>query len=258
MSTAGIFERTEVLVGEAGIKQLRQARVLLCGLGGVGSFAGEALSRAGIGHLTLIDSDRVSPSNINRQLPALGSTVGEKKVQVMAERLREINPDCQLQARDLFLDPDNIPELLEELQPHWVIDAIDSLNCKVNLIIEAQARKIPVASSMGAGGRLDPTRLVTGDLMDSEGCPLARVVRRRVRRRGGERGVVAVWSKEPAKPHLPPEPMERGRARAVNGTISYMPALFGLTLAGLVIQDILARESTPSPTDDPPPPQGST
>ncbi|MBF0590269.1 MAG: tRNA threonylcarbamoyladenosine dehydratase, partial [Magnetococcales bacterium] len=231
---------TQILVGNAGVERLQQAHVLLAGLGGVGGFAAEALGRAGIGHLTLIDHDVVAPTNLNRQLPATTATIGQKKVTLLGERLISINPTCQLSALDQFLNPDNIPEILEQARPHWVVDAIDSLNCKVGLILEAQARGIAIASSMGAGGRLDPTRLRVTDLMDTEICPLARVVRKRVRKRGGKRGIKAVWSDEHPRSPSPPEPTDFGRPRVVNGTISYLPALFGLTIAGTVIQAILA------------------
>jgi tRNA A37 threonylcarbamoyladenosine dehydratase len=157
----------------------------------------------------------------------------------MAERIADINPGCRVTSIDNFLQADDMPALLE--QPYdYVVDAIDSLNSKVALIATARERGIPVAASMGAGGRLDPTRLVVGDLMDSELCPLARVVRRRLRRRGIERGVLAVWSTEPPCDPLPPEETGQGRPRAVNGTVSYLPALFGLTLAGAVIQRLVA------------------
>ncbi|MBF0461168.1 MAG: tRNA threonylcarbamoyladenosine dehydratase [Magnetococcales bacterium] len=231
--------RTRILVGDAGILRLQQAHVFLAGLGGVGSFAAEALGRAGIGRLTLVDNDVVAPSNLNRQLPATGETMGQKKGAIMARRLAAINPDCQLEWIDQFLMPNTIPAILDRTAPDWVIDAIDSLNCKVALIAEARMRGLPVASSMGAGGRLDPTRLVVGDVMDTHSCPLAREVRIRLRRRACGRGVMAVWSSELPRPHAPPEQMEQGRSRVVNGTISYLPALFGTTLAGVVIRALL-------------------
>lgn len=235
----GLFERTHILVGDDGVARLRAARVLLAGLGGVGSYCAEGLARAGVGHLTLVDHDRVAASNLNRQLPALRSTVGEKKVEVVSARLLDINPACQVTRVDQFIRPEDMPGLLAP-GFDFVVDAIDSLNCKTALVESAWKGGIPVASSMGAGGRLDPTRLRTGDLYDTEICPLARHLRKRLRRRGVERGVLAVWSVESPRPPLPPEPTDHGRDRAVNGTISYLPALFGLTLAGLVIQRLLA------------------
>ncbi len=235
----GLTARTRILVGDAGIVRLQEAHVFLAGLGGVGSFAAEALGRAGVGRLTLVDDDVVSPSNLNRQLPATEATMGQKKGAVMRDRLADINPRCQLEWIDHFLTPETIPALLDRTAPDWVIDAIDSLNCKVALILESRLRGYPVASSMGAGGRLDPTRIVVGDLMDTSGCPLAREVRVRLRRRGCGRGVVAVWSTELPLPHAPMAETGQGRGRVVNGTISYLPALFGITLAGVVIRALL-------------------
>lgn len=240
-----IWERSGILLDAAAVQRLATTHVLLAGLGGVGSFAAEALARSGIGALTIVDHDRVAPSNLNRQLCALHSTVGLKKADVMAARIRDINPACQLTVMDHFLTPDALPALLRQGSDggafDQVVDAIDSLSSKVALIGAALEAGIPIAASMGAGGKLDPTRIRVGDLMHSEGCPLAREVRRRLRRQGHERGVLAIWSPEPSRPPLPPEPTGRGRPRAVNGTISYMPALFGLTLAGVVIQRLVAE-----------------
>ena len=239
MSASGLSERTQVLVGAQGVQRLQRSHVLLAGLGGVGSYAAEALARAGIGRLTLIDHDVVAPSNLNRQLPATETTMGQKKVRLMGERVVSINPDCQLVLLDHFLSPESISGILDQGRPDWVIDAIDSLNCKVALLVAMLERGWPVASSMGAGGRLDPTCLEVGDLMDTRVCSLARVVRNRLRRRGFGRGVLTVWSSEQPAPPAPAERCERGRLRVVNGTISYLPALFGLTLAGVVIQSLL-------------------
>ncbi|WP_092997365.1 tRNA threonylcarbamoyladenosine dehydratase [Thiohalomonas denitrificans] len=233
-----LFQRTAIILGEAGILRLRRAHILVAGLGGVGSYAVEALARAGIGRLTLIDHDIVAGSNLNRQLPALCSTVGRLKTDVMAERVADINPHCDVQLIKRFIRSDDVDELLVGSYD-FVIDAIDSLNCKVSLLMAAHERRIPVISSMGAGGKLDPSRIVVGDVMDTDNCPLARVIRKRLRRRGAGRGIGAVWSNEPSCAPLPPEPTESGRDRAVNGTISYLPALFGLTLAGTVIQRLV-------------------
>jgi tRNA A37 threonylcarbamoyladenosine dehydratase len=233
-----LWDRTRILVGDAGVARLRAARVLLAGLGGVGSFAAEALTRAGIGHLTLADHDRVAPSNLNRQLVALRSALGRPKVEVMGERVRDINPACDLILLDRFLSAEEMPAMVAGGFDQ-VVDAIDSLNSKVALIAACVEAGVPIASSMGAGGRLDPTRIRAGDLMDSHNCPLASGVRQRLRRRGVGRGVLAVWSEESPCPPLPPEPTGRGRARAVNGTVSYLPALFGMTLAGLVVRRLV-------------------
>jgi tRNA A37 threonylcarbamoyladenosine dehydratase len=241
-----IWERTSIIVGHGGQVRLQAARILLAGLGGVGSFAAEAFARAGIGQLTLADFDLVAPSNLNRQLVALRSTIGRKKIDVMAERIADINPACRLTLLDRFLHADEADDLLAP-GFHFVVDAIDSLNSKLALLESAVERQIPTASSMGAGGRTDPSRVRVGDLMDTDVCPLAREVRRRLRRRGVGRGILAVWSDETPAPPLVPEPTSRGRPRAVNGTVSYMPALFGMVLAGVVIRRLLNPPKDPMP-----------
>ncbi len=233
------FERAEILIGAEGLARLAGSHVFLAGLGGVGSWCAEALARAGVGRLTLADMDQVAPSNINRQLPALLSTVGRNKTAVMGERIRDINPACDLRLLDIFLTPDNIPELLPA-DTDYVIDCIDSLNCKVALIVAARRRGLRVAASMGAGNRLDATRARVTDISQTRIDPLARLVRKRLRRQGVEDGVLCVWSDEPPRPPRPPEHVSHGRARAVNGTIAYMPPLFGLLLAGVVVQALLA------------------
>ncbi|TCJ11794.1 tRNA threonylcarbamoyladenosine dehydratase [Parasulfuritortus cantonensis] len=232
------FERAEILIGRAGVERLAASHVFLAGLGGVGSWCAEALARAGVGRLTLVDMDDVALSNINRQLPALLSTVGRRKTEVMAERIRDINPACALEVLDTFIDPDNVAGLLPA-DAAYVVDCIDSLNCKVALIATAHARGIPVAASMGAGNKLDPGRVRIADIARTQGDALAREVRHRLRRLGITEGILTVYSDEPGRPPRPPEPTSHGRARAVNGTISYLPPLFGLMLAGAVIQRLL-------------------
>ena len=240
MALAPLYERTHILVGDAGTARLRAARLLLAGLGGVGAYAAEALARAGVGHLTLVDHDQVAGSNLNRQLPALHSTLGRPKTEVVAARLRDINPDLSVRIEERFIQPDNVDGLLAPGYD-FVIDAIDSLNCKAALVITAHQQGLPVAASMGAGGRLDPTRVRVTDLLATDVCPLARQMRKRLRRQGVGKGILAVWSDENPRPPLPPQPTDQGRDRAVNGTISYMPALFGLTLAGVVLQHLLGE-----------------
>jgi tRNA threonylcarbamoyladenosine dehydratase len=241
------FERTGILLSEDEMANLAGRHVVVAGLGGVGSYCAEALARAGIGRLTLIDHDVVAASNINRQLPALLSTVGRPKIELMAERIREINPDCQLTLHRVFLVPENIGEYVAD-GLDYVIDCIDSLNCKVSLVVYCKQYRIPVASSMGAGNKLDPSRIQLADISRTRVCALAAVMRKRLKRQKVYRGVLTVFSDEEGRPPRPPEPVEgRGRPRAVNGTISYMPALFGLMLAGEVIRRMLKSE--PEPTD---------
>ncbi len=233
------FSRSEILIGAEGVARLAECHVFLAGLGGVGSWCAEALARAGVGRLTLVDMDTVAVSNINRQLPALLSTLGRSKAEVMAERVRDINPACRLTVLTDFLTPDNIPDLLPA-DADYVIDCIDSLNCKVALIVAARQRGLAVAASMGAGNKLDVTRVKVSDIARTEVDPLARLVRKRLKRQGVDKGVLCVWSDESGRPPLPPEAVSQGRARAVNGTIAYLPPLFGLMLAGAVIQRLLA------------------
>lgn len=234
------FERTRILLTPAEQARLAGAHVLVAGLGGVGSYCAEALARAGVGRLTLIDHDDVALSNINRQLPALLSTVGQSKAELMAERIRDIHPGCRLTVLREFLVPETVAETVPD-DTDFVIDCIDSLNCKVALVAGSVQRGLDVASSMGAGNKLDPTRVRIADISRTCVCPLASVMRKRLRKRGIAKGVLTVFSDEPGRAPLPPQPVEgRGRARAVNGTISYMPPLFGLMLAGAVVQRLIA------------------
>ena len=235
----GLFERTSILMDDKGIKTLQNAHILIAGVGGVGSFALEALARAGIGHITMIDHDVVSPSNLNRQLPALTSTIGQKKTQVMQQRIKDINPDCQVTIIDDFVRPDDMERIFNQSYD-FVIDAIDSLSCKVAFVKTAHTLGYRVISSMGAGGKIDPTQIKVADIYKTSECKLARVMRVRLKRQRVKKGILAVYSTEKGIAPLPPEPVEGiGRDRAVNGTISYMPALFGLTVAGKVIETLI-------------------
>lgn len=233
-----LFERTHILIGDEGIAKLQQANVFLAGMGGVGSFTAEALARMGVGKMTLVDHDVVSGSNMNRQLVALNSTVNVLKADVMADRIRDINPDCELTLITDFLTPSSIPEILFE-DYNVVVDAIDSLSSKSALLETAWRTGMTVFASMGAGGKLDPTQVRTADLMDTSMCKLAKQLRAQLKKRGVGRGIQTVYSLESPLPALPPEPVSRGRARAVNGTVSYMPSIFGLTLAGMVVNHIV-------------------
>jgi tRNA threonylcarbamoyladenosine dehydratase len=246
---ASIHERTELLIGPEGLERLSRRHVLVAGLGGVGSYAAEALARAGVGRITLLDHDRVSPSNMNRQLVALHSTLGRPKWAVMAERIQDINPDVRVEIREGFLSPSNVADMITG-DLDYALDCIDSIACKAALVQHCQERRIPVASSMGAGGRLDPTALRVGPLGRTILCPLARELRKRLRRMGASLDYPVVYSVEqPVKgtEHRPLDGPTPGRPRAVNGTISYLPPLFGFTLAGLVIRAFL--DEPPSGSD---------
>ena len=233
-----LFERTHILIGDEGIEKLQNSHIFLAGIGGVGSYTAEALARMGVGKMTLVDHDVVSGSNMNRQLVALRSTVDVLKADVIAARIKDINPDCQVTLITDFLTPESIPTVLSQGYD-VVIDAIDSLSSKAALLETAWRNEMTVFASMGAGGKLDPTQVKTGDLMDTSICKLAKHLRGQLRKRGVGRGIQTVYSLEAPLPPLPPEPVSRGRARAVNGTVSYMPSIFGLTLAGLVINHII-------------------
>lgn len=236
------FERTHILLGDTGLACLSSKHIVVAGLGGVGSYCAEALARAGIGKLTIIDHDVVSISNINRQLPAMMSTVGQSKADIMAARIRDINPDCDLRIQREFIVPENVVEQIPA-DADYVIDCIDSLNCKAALVEHCVKTSIPIASSMGAGNRLDPSRIKLADISKTCGCPLAAMMRKRLKRRGITKGVLTVFTDEPPRPPRPPEPVPgRGRPRAVNGTISYMPPLFGLMLTGEVIRRLLKSD----------------
>jgi tRNA A37 threonylcarbamoyladenosine dehydratase len=239
------FIRTHILLGDEGLQQLAGKHVLVAGLGGVGSYCVEALARAGIGRFTLIDHDVVAVSNINRQLLALHSTIGQSKAELMRARIADINPDCKVTILKIFLTIDNVNDLVPA-DSDYVIDCIDSLSCKVALLAESLKRGLNVASSMGAGNRLDPSRIRIADISKTEVCPLARLIRLRLRRENIYKPLLTVYSDEAGSAPLPPQPVEGpGRARAVNGTISYMPALFGMMLAGAVINRLLEQSPTP-------------
>ncbi|MPQ77432.1 ThiF family adenylyltransferase [Hydrogenovibrio sp. JE_KL2] len=234
-----LFERSLLVFGEDGMNSLIHSHVLVAGVGGVGGFVIEALARAGVGKLTIVDHDKVSPSNINRQIIALNSTLGQNKAVVMKQRILDINPDCDVEVIQSFLKPEDMDGLLSH--PYdYVVDAIDSLNCKVNLVSIALQKGYKVIASMGAGRRVDPTKIIMTDLNKTHTCGLARQVRQRLRKQGYRKGLTVVFSTELPKAPGPMESIEGARGRVVNGTASYMPGLFGLMIAGKVIQDLTA------------------
>jgi len=249
------FARTEQLLGEEAYARLTRSRVAIYGLGGVGSFACEALARAGVGYLRLVDHDVVNPTNLNRQLLGLHSTLGQPKVEVAAARVKDINPACEVDARRAFLNNDSVAELLLP-QVDLVIDAIDSVNAKCALLQTAFEAGLPIVSSMGAGGRLDGGQILAGDLAKTRHCPLATVIRQRLRRRGISKGIHCIYSLEFSQNTLPPNPLDidahlgPGRARTPLGTISYMPAFFGLRVAQEAIGMLLKVEPAEAEGDE--------
>lgn len=241
------FARTQQLLGKKALGKIKKAKVAVFGLGAVGSFATEAIARTGIGNLDLIDFDRVDASNINRQLYALNSTIGRKKADIAYERVKDINPQCNVEVKSSFINAQSLEELLSD-DIDVVVDAIDGLNSKINLIVGARNMGIEVVSSMGAGGRTDTSMIKTGDISETCVCPLARVVRQRLHRRGLFNGVKAVYSiekplnKEPYKTEDAQDAMpDHGRTRPPIGTVSWIPGVFGLTIASQVIDIIIKR-----------------
>jgi tRNA A37 threonylcarbamoyladenosine dehydratase len=233
-----IYERTAILVHEEGLLRLQHSNVFLAGVGGVGGHCAEALVRAGIGAITICDHDVVSATNKNRQLVALDSTVGKSKVEQLAARLNDINAQCVITSIDGFILPEDIVSLLQAQPYTHVADCIDSVECKVALLEASVKLGIPTFASGGAGGKMDPTLVREADLFDTENDPLSRACRRELSKRGVPWGYVNfVFSLEKGAPPLEPVKQDSGgRDRAVNGTISYMPPLFGLHLASMIVR----------------------
>lgn len=233
--------RTEILLGREQLTQLTHHHLLIAGLGGVGSFVAEALGRIGIQRFTLLDHDEVALSNLNRQIVALHSTLGQNKAQVMAARLRDINPQINLTVLTDFLYPDQAADLVQARQFDFVVDCIDSIACKAALVAACLQQGIAVTSSLGAGNRLDVTQVRVSQLNQTKICPLARELRSHLRKMGVPTNYPVVYSEELPRQPLPHQPVTgpSGRPRAVNGTIAYLPALFGMMLAGIVVQRLL-------------------
>lgn len=248
------FHRTELLIGQAGWQKLQAARVLIVGVGGVGSYAAEAIARAGIGHVTLVDFDQVCITNLNRQLHAMRRSVGASKVVLMAERCRAINPKAEFVAEQCFFNAETADRLLA---PGYdvVLDCIDNVTAKIALLQSCVQRGLPVLSAMGAGGRMDPTRIRVTDISKTEKDPLAKVIRTELRARGIETGIEAVWTDE--EPNALDQVVEDAfhcvcptgdngmhsceDRNVVQGTVSWMPAMFGLALAGTAVNRLLGR-----------------
>lgn len=225
--------RTEMLLGKDGVDRLNEARVIVFGVGGVGGYAVEALARAGVGHIELVDSDRVSLSNINRQIIATQNTVGMYKAEAMRDRILSINPDAKVVCHNVFFDEET-KEMFDFSGFDYVVDAIDSLSSKVELIASAHQSGTKIISAMGAGNKLDPTKFEVSDISKTTVCPLARAVRLALRKRGINH-LKVVYSKE--LPVIPPE-VSDGEKKRVPGSISFVPSAMGLIIAGEVIKDI--------------------
>lgn len=229
-------QRTRLLLGEEKMERLQQAHVLVVGLGGVGAYAAEMICRAGVGRMTIVDADTVQPTNINRQLPALHSTMGREKAEVLAARFKDINPDIQLTVLPVFLKDDNIPELLDATRYDFIVDAIDTLAPKCYLIAEALKRHIKIVSSMGAGAKSDITQIRFADIWDTYHCGLSKAVRKRLQKLGIKRKLPVVFSTEQADPKAVLLTEDEQNKKSTCGTVSYMPAVFGCYLAEYVIK----------------------
>jgi tRNA A37 threonylcarbamoyladenosine dehydratase len=232
------LSRTKLLIGEEKLIYLTQQHVMVVGLGGVGSFAAEFIARSGIGKMTIIDGDVVDPTNRNRQLPALATNHGESKALIMEERLRSINPEIELKVVRSFVNPEMVKDLFD-VKPDYVIDAIDSITPKITFLKEAYGQGIRVVSSMGAGAKLDPTKLQVVDISKTYNCPFAQQIRKNLRQHGIRSGIKAVFSPEqPVKESLM---LTDGKnfKKSAYGTISYLPAVFGATAASVVIRDLM-------------------
>ncbi len=244
MTNKNWLERTELLVKEEGIQKLQKANLLIIGLGGVGSFAAEFLGRAGVGKMTIADGDTVDITNINRQLPALHSTVGKKKTELVAERLMDINPELQLTIISTFLNPENMDETLDGQNFDYILDCIDSVSPKISLIKAAKKRKIKVISCMGAGGKKDPSKVLVRDLSKTNNCYLAKQIRKRLKKESNiVKGVKCVFSSELQDEKSLKLTDGTNYKRSFYGTNSYIPALFGLYAAAEVINYLIKKET---------------
>jgi tRNA A37 threonylcarbamoyladenosine dehydratase len=234
------LERTELLLGDEKLALLRNANVLVVGVGGVGAYAAEMIVRAGVGRMTIADADMVSPSNINRQLVALHSTIGRQKCDILSDRLKDINPELELKIVNRFIKDSETDALLDSDKFDYVVDAIDTLSPKLALIKGALDRAIPLVSSMGAGAKTDPTLMEIKDIAKTHHCPLAHMLRKRLHKIGIKRGFWAVFSPEPVREGAMILCEEQNKKSNV-GTISYIPALFGIGCASVVIRDLVGE-----------------
>ena len=257
MSPLHRFSRTELLLGPEGLAKLKGSTVAVFGLGGVGGFAAEALCRAGVGRLIIIDFDDICLTNINRQIHAMDGTVGKPKATIMAERLRLINPDAEILPYKDFYSAEN-SDFFFSHRPDYVVDAIDHFTSKIHLIKSCRERKVPVISSMGAAAKLDPTAIQVADISKTHKCRMARSVRKLLKKEGITRGVTVVFSteeyREPAVrdggcgvscicPNKDDQRFSCEHRRVILGSISYIPAIFGLTMAGVVVRGLLTGEN---------------
>lgn len=229
-----MFSRFELLVGKDCICQLNQKHVIVFGVGGVGGYVVEALVRSGIGHITIVDNDTVSLSNLNRQIIATQDTIGKKKVEVMKERILSIYPDCDVHTLEMFYLPENADDI-DLIQYDYVVDAIDTITSKIELAMRCD-QKVPLISSMGTGNKMNPAMLEVSDIYKTSVCPLAKVMRRELKKRGIQHLKVVYSKEEPLKPQVSNEQTNK---RVVPGSTSFVPSSAGLLIASEVIKDLL-------------------
>ena len=229
-----MFSRFELLVGKDCICQLNQKHVIVFGVGGVGGYVVEALVRSGIGHITIVDNDTVSLSNLNRQIIATQDTIGKKKVEVMKERILSIHPDCDVHTLEMFYLPENADDI-DLIQYDYVVDAIDTITSKIELAMRCD-QKVPLISSMGTGNKMNPAMLEVSDIYKTSVCPLAKVMRRELKKRGIQHLKVVYSKEEPLKPQVSNEQTNK---RVVPGSTSFVPSSAGLLIASEVIKDLL-------------------
>ncbi|MCY6355992.1 tRNA threonylcarbamoyladenosine dehydratase [Clostridium sp. ZS2-4] len=228
--------RTERLIGKEGIEKLSNSKVVIFGVGGVGSFVTEAIARSGVSNIVLVDKDEVDISNINRQILATTKTIGEAKVEVMKRRILEINPSCQVKTHNIFVNEDNIEDIIEK-DTDYVVDAIDTVSSKISVAVWCEKNNIRIISSMGTGNKLDPTQFKVSDIYRTNVCPLAKVMRRELKRRG-VKGLKVVYSEEmPIK--ISEAYKNETQRKQSPGSISFVPSSAGLIIAGEVIKDII-------------------
>ncbi len=242
--TREMFQRTEMLLGQEAMERLKNARVAIFGIGGVGGYVAEALVRCGVGALDIIDNDRVAESNLNRQIIATRSSLGRLKTEVMGERIREINPDCQVTLHTCFYLPETA-EAFDFSSYSYVVDAIDTVTAKLDLVMQARAAGVPIISSMGTGNKLDPASLRITDLSKTAVCPLARVMRRELKKRGVEHMKVVCSEEMPIIPRLQENrenQEETASRRATPGSVSFVPSVAGLLLASEVVKDLIGNK----------------
>ncbi|MGL4993741.1 MAG: tRNA threonylcarbamoyladenosine dehydratase [Bacteroidales bacterium] len=236
------YSRTEILLGDDKLETLRQAHVMIVGVGGVGAYAAEMICRAGVGKITIVDGDTVNITNINRQLVALHSTIGEAKVDILGKRLMDINPNLELITKQVYLKDELIDELLDSDKFNFVVDAIDTLSPKCHLMAGCYRRKIKIISSMGAGAKIDPTKIQFEDISKTTQCSLAKAVRKRLQKMGISRGIPVVFTTEAADRNAVFESDTEQNKKSTIGTISYLPAIFGCYLASYVIRKLVAKQ----------------